>query len=150
MDNAAKSLRSTSSRITTQRARRRRKDEGRRRWSRAISDQNRICAGDQSRPARPARRPLLWRSRSGCHPMPPGLSEMRWQISREQNLKCATKTAPQNEGMCRIDWTNENIGLERSMRVPLKRRKRGGCSLSSFVFIKAVQGDSGGLTARLG
>ena len=58
LDNAAKSLRSTSSRITTQRARRRRKDEGRRRWSRAISDQNRICAGDQSRPARPARRPL--------------------------------------------------------------------------------------------
>ena len=82
--------------------------------------------------------------------MPPGLSEMRWQISREQNLKCATKTAPQNVGMCSTDWTNENIGLERSMRVPLKRRKRGGCSLSSFVFIKAVQGDSGGLTARLG
>ena len=93
---------------------------------------------------------LLWRSRSGCHPMPPGLSEMRWKISREQNFKCATKTAPQNEGMCSTDWTNENIGLERSMRVPLKRRKRGGCSLSSFVFIKAVQGDSGGLTARLG
>ena len=107
--------------------------------ARAISDQNRICAGDQSAAAASVAKPEWMPS----YAVPPGLKNAledkpgaKFEMS---NHHCASK------------WrTKKNIALKRSTRVPLIRRKRGGCSLGSFVFIKALLSHSGALTAQQG